>query len=105
MIAGIVSADEEARSRVAFTEKRCAAELDAARREADALIALRRRMCADELQREIDAIRSEGDNAVEAIRARDDAFLSRAAANGEARLDEAAQLYARILVAGPEETP
>ena len=99
----IVAADEEARSRVAFAEEQSARAVRAANDSADLLITSKRRTAAKQLEDEVDAIRAEGEAQIAEIRARDDDYLARAREAGEQQLQSAAELYARIILHGPEE--
>lgn len=93
----IVSADEEARSRVTFAEERRDRELAAARAACDAAIQARRREVVDALDRELQAIRAEGDAAADALQRQQARYLATLAAAGERNFDEAVALYLRIV--------
>ena len=97
----IVSADEEARSRVALAEQRRERELTAERAARDAAIDGRRRETQEALERELQAIRSEGDAQVAALQRRQAQYLATLAAAGERRFDEAVTLYRRIVCEVP----
>jgi hypothetical protein len=97
----IVSADEEARSRVALAEQRQERELTAERAARDAAIEARRRDVQDALDRELQAIRSEGDAHVAELRRQHQQYLATLTAAGERRFDEAVALYRRIVCEVP----
>ena len=97
----IVSADEEARSRVALAEQRRERELTAERAARDAAIDGRRREAQETLERELQAIRSEGDAQVAALQRRQEQYLAALTAVGERRFDEAVALYRRIVCEVP----
>ncbi|HEX6642665.1 MAG TPA: hypothetical protein VF215_16215 [Thermoanaerobaculia bacterium] len=97
----IVSADEEARSRVALAEQRRERELTAERAARDAAIEARRREVQDALDRELQAIRSEGDAHVAELRRQHQQYLATLTAAGERRFDEAVALYRRIVCEVP----
>lgn len=93
----IVSADEEARARVALAEERCERELRAARATRDAAIESARKAAADALDRDLQAIHAEGDVRVAELQAQQTAFLAALAAAGERKFSEAVDLYHRIV--------
>ena len=97
----IVSADEEARSRVELAEQRRERELTAERAARDAAIDGRRREAQEALERELQAIRSEGDAQVAALQRRQEQYLAALTAAGERRFDEAVTLYRRIVCEVP----
>ncbi len=93
----IVSADEEARSRVALEEERRERELAAGRAERDASISARRREATDAFDHEMEAIRAEGDARVGELQRQQTEYLATLARTSESRLDEAVALYLRIV--------
>jgi vacuolar-type H+-ATPase subunit H len=93
----IVSADEEARSRVALAEQRRERELTTGRTGRDASIEARRREAHEALDRELQAIRSEGDARVDELRRQQEQYLTTLTASGERRFDEAVALYRRVV--------
>ena len=97
----IVSADEEARSRVALAEQRRERELTAERASRDAALDARRREAQDALERELQAIRSEGDGQVAALQRQQEEYLATLSAAGARRFDEAVALYRRIVCEVP----
>ena len=92
----IVSADEEARSRVTLEEDRRARELSEVRTVSDASIDSRRRAESDALETELRVIREDGDARIAALQRQQSEFLSALAANGERRFDEAVAVFLRI---------
>jgi len=97
----IVSADEEARSRVALAEQRRERELTAERAARDAAVETRRREAQEALERELQAIRSEGDVQVAALRRQQEEYLAALTIVGERRFEEAVALYRRIVCEVP----
>lgn len=97
----IVSADEEARSRVALAEQRRERELTAERAARDAAIDGRRRDAQEALERELQAIRSEGDALIATLQRQQEQYLLTLTAAGERRFDEAVALYRRIVCEVP----
>lgn len=93
----IVSADEEARARVALEEDRAGRERTAARVERDTAIGARRREASDGLDLELRAIREEGDRRVEELRRQQAQYLTELAEAGERKFGEAVALYLRIV--------
>lgn len=93
----IVSADEEARARVTLAEERHARELTAARATKDAAIETARKAAADAFERELHAIRAEGDGRVAELRRQQEQFLMTLAEVSERKFDEAVALYQRIV--------
>ena len=93
----IVSADEEARSRVSLAEQRSEREVSAARATRDAAIDTRRKEAVDALERELQLIRAEGDARVAALQEQQQEYLRTLAAAGERKLDEAVAVYGRIV--------
>ena len=93
----IVSADEEARARVALAEQRHEREVSAARTEHDAAIAARRKEAADAFERELQAIRGDGDVRVAELQRQQEQYRSTLAAAGERKFEEAVALYLRIV--------
>jgi hypothetical protein len=96
----IVSADEEARARVALEEQRRQREVTAARTEHDAAIGARRKEASDALEREIQAIRDDGDRRVAVLQRQQEEYLASLAAAGERKFDEAVAVYQRIVCGG-----
>ena len=93
----IVSADEEARSRVALAEQRRERELTTERTARDASIEARRREAHEALERQLQAIRSEGDARVAALRRQQEQYQAMLSAAGDRRFDEAVALYRRLV--------
>lgn len=93
----IVSADEEARARVALEEQRRERELTDARSERDAAIAARRKEATDALERELQVIRGDGDARVAELQRQQEQFGAALAEAGERKFDEAVALYLRIV--------
>lgn len=93
----IVSADEEARSRVSLAEQRSEREVSAARATRDAAIDTRRKEAVDALERELQLIRAEGDARVAALQEQQQEYLRTLAAAGQRKLDEAVAVYGRIV--------
>ena len=86
-----------------FAEGQSARAVSAANDAADLAITAKRRAAAEKLESEVDAIRAEGEAQIAQIRARDDHYLARAKETGASQLQVAAELYARIILHGPEE--
>jgi vacuolar-type H+-ATPase subunit H len=99
----IVAADEEAWSRVSSADERAGRAVAAAREEVERQIADRKQNSEEVLDRELAAIRAEGEAAVGELRARGTAYGQTVAAAAAARLEEAARLYTRVVVDGPPE--
>lgn len=97
----IVSADEEARSRVALAERGRERELTAERAARDAAVDARRREAQEALEQELRAIRSEGDGQVAALQRQQEEYRATLTAAGERRFDEAVALYRRIVCEVP----
>ena len=93
----IVSADEEARARVALAEQRHGRDVSAARTERDASMAARRKEAADALERELQVIRGDGDVRVAELQRQQEQYRSTLAAAGERKFDEAVALYLGIV--------
>jgi hypothetical protein len=93
----IVSADEEARARVALAEQRRNREVTAARTTRDAAIDARKKDAADALEQELQRIRTDGDARVAALQEQQKEYLRTLAEAGEQKLDEAVALYRRIV--------
>lgn len=93
----IVSADEEARSRIALAEERREREVAGASARRDAAIEARRKEAAGALERELQAIRAEGDARLAELQRRQEQYLAALADVGERRLDDAVALYLRIV--------
>ena len=93
----IVSADEEARARVALEEARHDREVTAARTARDTAIAARRNDASDALERELQLIRADGDARIAALQEQQTEYLRTLAESGERKLDEAVKLYLRIV--------
>ena len=93
----IVSADEEARARVALAEQRREREVTAARKERDDAIAARRMEATDALERELQVIREDGDTRVAALQRQQEQFRAALHAAGERKFAEAVALYLRIV--------
>jgi TolA-binding protein len=99
----IVAADEEARSRLSSAEERARRDVTAVREEVERQIAGRREASAAALESELAAIRTEGERAVRELQAREEAYRQAVAAASDVRLEDAAQLFARIVLEGPPE--
>ena len=93
----IVSADEEVRARVTLEEERRERELSSARAARDASLETRRKDEADALERELRAIRSEGDARVAELQRQQSRFLTALAESGERKFEEAVAFYLRII--------
>ena len=93
----IVSADEEARSRVSFAEERSSRVLTAARAERDAAIEVRRKAASDALDGELQAIRAEADARVAELQQRQEQYLASLAEAGERRFDDAVEAYLHLV--------
>lgn len=93
----IVSADEEARARVALAEQRHERDVTAARTECDAAIAARRKEATDSLERELQVIRGDGDARVAELQRQQEQFRAALFEAGERKFDEAVALYLRIV--------
>lgn len=93
----VVSADEEARARVALEEQRCERDVTAARTARDTAIDARRKEAADALERELQLIRAAGDARVAALQEQQQEYLRTLAEAGERKFDEAVKLYLRIV--------
>jgi hypothetical protein len=93
----IVSADEEARARVALAEHRRERERSAARATRDATIETACKEAADALESELQAIRTVGDGRVDELQRQQAAYLKSLADAGERRFEEAVALYLRIV--------
>jgi len=93
----ILSADEEARARVALAEQRHERELSAARATRDAAIATARKEAFDSLERELQAIRAEGDDLVAKLRRQHAQYLATLTEIGERKFGDAVALYQRIV--------
>jgi vacuolar-type H+-ATPase subunit H len=93
----IVSADEEARARVALAEQRHEREVTAARSECDTTIAARRKEATDALEQELQVIREDADARVAELQRQEEQFRATLAAAGERTFDEAVALYLRIV--------
>ena len=93
----IVSADEEARARVALAEQRHERDVTAARSECDAATAARRKEATDALERELQVIREDGDVRVAGLQRQQEQFRAALSEAGEGKFDEAVALYLRIV--------
>ena len=93
----IVSADEEARARVALEEQRHDRQVTAARATHDAAIDARRKEAAGALERELQLIRADGDARVAALQEQQQEYLRTLEEAGERKLGEAVRLYLRIV--------
>ena len=93
----IVSADEEARARVALAEQRHERDVTAARTECDAALAARRKEATDSLERELQVIRGDGDARVAGLQRQQEQFRAALSEAGERKFDEAVALYLRIV--------
>ena len=93
----IVSADEEARSRVVLEEQRRDQELAAARGARDASMDARRREAAESLERDVRAIVAAGDARVAELERQQQQFLAALSETGERRFEEAVALFLSIV--------
>ena len=93
----IVSADEEARARVALAEQRREREVTAAGSARDDALAARRADATNALERELQVIREDGDARVAALQRQQEQFHAALAEAGERKLGEAVALYLRIV--------
>lgn len=93
----IVSADEEARARVALEEQRREREVTAARTKRDDAIAARRTEATAALERELQVIREDGDARVAELQRQQEQFRAALDEAGERKFDEAVALYLRIV--------
>jgi len=93
----IVSADEEARSRVALAEGRRERDVLAARTAHDATIAAELKEASDALDREIQAIRADGDTRTGGLKKQQEQYLASLAAAGERKFDDAVALVLRMV--------
>lgn len=93
----IVSADEEARARVALAEQRQDAELTAARSELDAAMDARRKEASDALEHELRAIVEDGERRAGDLQRQQTRYLTALAEAGERKFEEAVELYLRIV--------
>jgi hypothetical protein len=97
-----VAADEECRSRVRLAEEHRERDLSAARAQRDAALAKRAGAAREALDRELQAIHSEGEARFRELREKQERYLASLAEAGERKLAEAAEVYLRI-VCTPEE--
>ena len=93
----IVSADDEARARVAFAEERRERELKAARSDRDGALDARKAEASDALDRERAAIRGEGDAKIAELQRRQHEYLTALSSAGERNFEAAVSLYLRIV--------
>lgn len=93
----MVAADEEVRARVVRAEARRDRELADARAVRDAAIDARRRETVAALERELDAIRAEGDARIGELQRRQEQYLETLAQAGDRAFDDAVAVYLRIV--------
>lgn len=93
----IVSADEEARSRVARAEERRGRDVLAARTARDAAIAAELKDASDALDREIAVIRAVGDARVAELQRQQEQYRSSLAAAGDRKFEDAVALILRMV--------
>jgi len=93
----VVSADEEARARVALAEQRRGSEITSARAKRDAAIDARRREATDALELELRTIREDGDRRVAGLQRQQAQYLTTLAGAGERKFEEAVAIYLRIV--------
>lgn len=93
----IVSADEEARSRVTLAETRRDRDVLAARTARDAAAAAELREASDVLDREIAVIRADGDARIAELHRQQEQYLASLAAAGERKFDDAVALVLRMV--------
>jgi vacuolar-type H+-ATPase subunit H len=96
-LGAIVSADEEARSRVALAEGRRERDVLAARTARDAAIDAQLKEASDALDRELQGIRAEGDARIVAMQRQQEQYLASLAAAGEREFDDAVALVLRMV--------
>ena len=93
----LVSADEEARSRVALAEQRRERELTAARGARDAALAARRQEATDALERELRTIAEAGDAREAELERQQKQYLDSLDEAGRRNFEDAVALYLRIV--------
>jgi hypothetical protein len=93
----IVSADEEARARVALAERHRDREIAQARAAHDAAVAAREKAAAEELERQLNQIRDQSEARVAELAAQQKKYLQGLADAGAKNLEEAVALYTRIV--------
>ena len=93
----IVSADEQARAHVAMAEQRRDGAISSARAARDDAIGARRREANDALERELRAIREDGDRRAGELQRQQAQYLATLADAGQRRFEEAVALYLRIV--------
>ena len=96
----IVAADEEARSRVSFAEERAKRDAAAVREQVEQQIDERKRASEAAMESELAAVGEEGERAVAELRARESSYRQAVSGAAAANLEEAARLYARIVLEG-----
>jgi DNA anti-recombination protein RmuC len=98
----VIAADEECRSRLTLAESRRDRDIAAARAKRDATIDRRRADAVAALERELAAIRAEGDKRLGDLGEQQKTYLAKLAAIGDERFAEAVKKYLAI-VCGAEE--
>jgi hypothetical protein len=96
----LLSADEEARARVASAEREAQAIVERARLDAERRRVERERAADETLALELRRIREESEREAQARRDRREAWRSRRREAMEARLDEAARVVAELVGGG-----
>lgn len=93
----IIAADEEARARVTFAERRLHRDVEGARAERQRDDDARRAPAEQELAAELAAIEAQSASEIEQSRRAHEEYLRALAAVGERELEEAARTYAAIV--------
>lgn len=93
----ILAADEEARSRVTFAEKRLARDVATARAETGRAAESRRKAAETAVEAEIATIHVEGELAIADLRQRNQEYLEALRKTGEREMETAAATYAAIV--------
>lgn len=93
----IVAADEEARARVTFAEKRLQRDIGTARADRQHEDAARHAAAEQALAAELAAIENETAVELDELRQAHETYLRALAAEGERNLEEAARTYAAIV--------
>jgi len=93
----IVSADEEARSRVTLAETRRERDVLAVRTARDVAVAAELKEASDALDREIADIRADGDARIAELQRQQEQYLTSLAAAGERKFDDAVALVLRMV--------
>ena len=99
----IVLADEECVSRLDFAAKRAEREISEARAAYQQAVAATNQSFTETFEREIAQIRAGGEKRIADKRAALDEYLRRISESADARLEAAAERYARIVAGEAEE--